>query len=72
MVVGIDRHRAYNVARRNRGGCGGTEVEEVVREEAEQQHEYVMGGACVSPCSRDEESFASDLEQEEKDLAHQY
>ena len=35
MVVRIDGHRAVDVARGDRGRCVGTEIEEVVREEAE-------------------------------------
>jgi hypothetical protein len=35
MVVRVDGHRAGGVARGNSGRCVGTEVEEVVREEAE-------------------------------------
>lgn len=35
MVVRVDGHRAGDVARGNSRRCVGTEVEEVVREEAE-------------------------------------
>ena len=63
VIVGVDRHGASDV-----GGCNGgagfdAEIEVVVREEAEQRHENVMGGSGEAPCVGDEESFADDLEE---------